>query len=221
MLALVLMVFIQACGPTLPSSTPNENLRTPMNEIIPSKAQLDPPTENRNSVSFTLPQLDLGHAPTLHLRNIHVVVVPNNLSMKSEGEGILFNSTDNTIQITIDSIWIDEVIQKDFNGVLVSLVAQAQCRLVAAHIHDSNSVLSGLLFKVSKVSNVSEEWKIKNPVVQVSAPEFQMTRDECTGAQGFDQLIESTIRKDLQDHQMMSQLISEYLIPLMTKWGNP
>jgi hypothetical protein len=107
------------------------------------------------------------------------------------------------------------VIQKDFGGIAVSIVTQAECRAVVAQVHDNQSMLSGILLK-----NANGDWRIEDPIVEIGTPEFQMTRESCTGAEGFDQLIESTIRKDLQDHQLMSQLIAENLIPMMAKWGN-
>ena len=214
LLALSCLVLIQACGPKMKSNLQPEHAM--QNEITQAGAHLEPLPQNSNSVSFTLPQLDLGQAPTLHLMKVHILVIPNNLVLKPVDSGTLIQSTDNSLEITVDSIAIDETIQKDFNGLVANIRAYARCNNVIAQIHDSNSMLGGLMVKNIKSAG---NWKLENPIIQVSSPEFQMATEACTGARGFAQLIESTIRKDLQDHQTMSQLINEYLIPMMTKWG--
>jgi len=228
-LALLSLLSMVACGRSSQTVSPSQTrdissgvpctaqTKASSPKFLPLKKNAAVINNMANNLNFTVANFTEGCRPTIYFSNMHVVVTPNNLKVAPESnQALSFLSTDNTVDITVDEIYLDEVVQENLGGVIANISVKASCRGIVAKIVDQNSVLSGVLTPNHKPSAEAKgNYQLTQPIVDLSKPVFTMTATGCDGAQGFEQLIETTIRNDLQNHELMSQLIQQNLISRM------
>jgi hypothetical protein len=159
------------------------------------------------NLNYSVNTLSVSSSPTLVLNNINITVVPKSYSVTDTSAGIAFQSVGNVVNLTIGEISVNEVIQENVGGVIASIQVTASCQGVTAQLADPNSIISGELDPVQNGNIVGVQ--LNNSVIKLGTPQWQMSSISCTGAQGFEQAINSTIQSSLQNSQLMTTLIQQ------------
>lgn len=120
----------------------------------------------------------------------------------SEGESVLLESRGLEANLTLDSVSIDQYIEREIGGVIGRFRIQARCENVNLHMKPGKAVLT------MKLSPVFDRSLLR---AQVDDANLSWTPDawevgalNCTGAQGFDDIIKEEIAKMTGDASIVT-----------------
>jgi hypothetical protein len=156
-------------------------------------------------LNFSIPSYSVGSNPTVQIKDLKIKVSPRGYRIFSTANGIGFSSQNNTANVEVGTITINETIRKEFGGVVADIQIFASCEGVKMKLSDSNSNITGELIPVIDANLITA--KIKNPVIELGAPKLDITSAKCTGAQGFENEIKATLEKTLNDKKMTQEIV--------------
>ncbi len=179
------------------------------------------------NLNYNVEQLSLVSSPAVALNQVHIQIIPQNPQISNTIDGIAFQSVGNTVHINVGNISVNQTVQEIIGGVIVNIQINASCQGVTALLTDPTSIISGNLTPIE----MGEFLKIQltNPVVLLTTPQFQLSAMQCTGAQGFEQLITANIQSALTNLGQLNALIQSNVInsvqqsmnQISYKWTEP
>lgn len=179
------------------------------------------------NLNFSVDHLSMGNDPSVELNQIQLQIQAPQHTVVADEDGVYFQSFGHAFRVELGSIGIHQTIQKNVGGVILNLRVDTSCDGVSVQIVDESSIISGHLSVVQSGEYLG--LKLTQSQVEFTNPQFSFSSLKCTGADGFDDVIRSTIQSTLQDPKFLSQFVQSNIISnleqtlnkMSYKWSDP
>jgi hypothetical protein len=171
--------------------------------------------------NFNVEEFDIGTDPKVHFSRVKVMAHPVGYEVTPSRQGIHFQSRNNSVRLEIGEVKVDQYIEREFNGVHARIHIFGACTGVTAGLVGPESVIEGDVNPV--LSGNLVQLQLENARVALGHVQFEFSKINCVGAQGFDQLIIDSAKQLLANPAALDQVInSEYIRILQAQlatWG--
>lgn len=168
------------------------------------------------NLHFSVESFDIGTSPKVQILGLKAQIQPQSIQILNSTNGLIFSSIQNRAEISISEIKIQQTITKKVGGITLNLDVFASCKGLQAHFDDPQSEIG---FELQpEIENEYLKIKISNPRLYLSKPRVDLSQLSCTGADGFDQLIQETIQNYLSDSQFINSLLHQDFIEKLNQY---
>ena len=130
---------------------------------------------------------------------------------RENGPGVYtVKALNNSLKISIESITLDETITQSSGGIVATINVHAVCNNIEATFSDQGSDIEAVL--AAQVVGPQIEAVIDRASVVLGTPTLNSWTASCTGAQGFEQLLQNQMANILLKPGYISQYAQNFLI---------
>lgn len=189
--------------------------------------------QNLSEVQFAIPDTDITSG------------IPGGGAVKIRGIRALFHSysseigngpsagtyqivaQQNTMDIYVNSVTLDETVTTHFDGITATIDIHASCTNLHAHFSDAGSQLQATLTPSINGSELNAT--LQNPLVHLGTPSIDSWVSSCTGAKGFEALLQQSVEDRLLKpgsisdfaQATLAQKLNDYASTVHFNWKTP